>query len=316
MARTKLSRRLWIGGGIAGAAGAALAARAVYRVAPHYWKQLPSEVRREVLPPPRVPDISKWTDRGLHLAWLGHATVLMRIDGYTILTDPVLGRRAGPDLGFFQFGLKRLVAPALTVEQLPPIDLVLVSHAHMDHLDTPTLGALESKRTDIVMARATSDLVRGDRWRTLREMRWREEARVGPVSLRAIEVKHWGARVRADNWRGYTGYVIECGRWRVLFPGDTGNTPLFRELKSSRPFHVALMPIGAYNPWIFNHCNPEQAWNMIQDAGVERVVPVHHKTFHLSREPVMEPIERLRAAAGASQDRIALDGIGEELHFT
>jgi L-ascorbate metabolism protein UlaG (beta-lactamase superfamily) len=312
------SRRKWIGAaGATGAVGLGAFAAAAYRAAPHYWQRLPGEMRRPVAPAPRTPDVASWTDSGLHLAWLGHATALMRIDGYTILTDPLLGRRAGPDLRLFQIGLKRLVEPALTVDELPPIDLVLVSHAHMDHLDTPTLRALESKRTDIVMARATSDLVRGDRWRTLRELRWREEARVGPATLRAIEVKHWGARVRTDNWRGYAGFTIEIGRWRVLFAGDTGDTHLFGELKSSRPYQVALMPIGAYNPWIRNHCNPEQAWRMINEAGAELVVPVHHLTFNLSREPVAEPMERLRAAAGSSgQERIVIDGIGQELRLT
>jgi L-ascorbate metabolism protein UlaG (beta-lactamase superfamily) len=133
--------------------------------------------------------------------------------------------------------------------------------------------------------------------------------------VRAFEVKHWGARTRTDVYRGYNGYLIQAGRFRVLFGGDTAYTHLFRKLRSAKPVDLAIMPIGAYDPWIHAHCNPEQALAMANDAGAESVLPVHHRTFHLSREPYNEPIERLLQASGRAEDRIQVREIGEEFHL-
>jgi L-ascorbate metabolism protein UlaG (beta-lactamase superfamily) len=133
--------------------------------------------------------------------------------------------------------------------------------------------------------------------------------------VRAVEVNHWGARLRTDTYRGYNGYVIECGRHRVLFAGDTALTHCFRRLRSSRPYDLTIMPIGAYNPWIRYHCTPEEAWRMGNEAGSEFFLPVHHQTFALGREPLLEPIERFHGAAGREHRRIALRNIGEEFRL-
>jgi L-ascorbate metabolism protein UlaG (beta-lactamase superfamily) len=191
----------------------------------------------------------------------------------------------------------------------------LLSHAHFDHFDIPTLRRLESRGTAVVTAAKTSDLLRIDRYRTVQELAWGERAGVGPLAIRAFPVKHWGARMRSDTYRGYNGYTIDAGRYRVLFGGDTAMTTSFRLLKSSRPFDLAVMPIGAYNPWIHAHSTPEQSWQMANDAGAEFFLPVHHQTFTLSREPYMEPIERVYEAAGRNTDRIAIHQIGQEFQF-
>ena len=251
----------------------------------------------------------------MHAAWLGHTTVLLKLDGTTILTDPVLGDRVGLSFGPMTLGLKRLVAPAMRVHQLPKIDLVLLSHAHMDHFDLATLRALESRGTSVVTASRTSDLLRVGRYAKVQELGWGERARVGDVRLRAFQVNHWGARMRRDTYRGYNGYLIEAGRYRVLFGGDTAATTGFRALRSSRRIDLAIMPVGAYNPWIHYHCTPEQAWQMGNDAGAELFLPVHHQTFLLSREPFYEPIERLYGAAGREPERIAIQGIGQEMRL-
>jgi L-ascorbate metabolism protein UlaG (beta-lactamase superfamily) len=271
-----------------------------------------AEVKRPIAPAPLQPDPSQWPDRGLYAAWLGHTTVLIKADGATILTDPVFSDRVGINLGPVTLGLKRLVKPALTVQQLPKIDLIVLSHAHMDHFDLPSLHRLESRGTHVVTAVNTSDLLRVRRYRSVQELRWRERTRAGAVELQAIQVNHWGARMRTDTHRAYNGYAIECGRYRILFAGDTAATNVFREVRGSRPFDLALMPVGAYNPWIRAHCTPEQAWRMANDAGTEFVLPVHHKTFPLSREPRGEPIERLFTAAGADPHRVATHRIGQE----
>lgn len=257
----------------------------------------------------------EWGDQGLYAAWVGHATVLLKIDGATILTDPVFSRRIGINLGVATLGMKRLVAPALPLRDLPEIDLILLSHAHFDHFDVPTLRRLENAGTRVITASGTADLLRAKRYAGVTELQWGASTSAGPFNVKAIQVNHWGARMLRDNWRGYNGYTVEAGRYRVLFAGDTAATPVFRGLRTSRPFDLALMPVGAYNPWIRAHCTPEQAWQMADEAGSEFVLPIHHQTFALSQEPYLEPIERVQAAAGNHPDRVAIHQIGGEFRM-
>ncbi|MCW5982370.1 MAG: MBL fold metallo-hydrolase [Bryobacteraceae bacterium] len=307
------TRRACLGG--LGAAGMAGTATMVYRAAPRFWNQFVREWDRPILAPEERPNPAAWPDKGLHAAWLGHSTALIKADGFLIVTDPVFSDRAGIHLGPVTLGLKRLVAPAVRLGDLPKPDLILLSHAHMDHFDIPSLRKLEDNETSVVTAWATSDLLRPARYRAVDELRWGERRRVGPAEIQAFPVNHWGARVRSDTWRGYNGYLINVGRYRMLFAGDTADTHYFRDLKSSRAIDLAILPIGAYNPWIHYHCTPEQAWRMGNEAGGEFFIPVHHQTFSLSSEPVREPIERFRAAANSHASRIAIDSIGREFHL-
>jgi L-ascorbate metabolism protein UlaG (beta-lactamase superfamily) len=302
-------RTLLAGAGTAGLAGLGTMA---YRAAPSFWKQFSEELGRPILDPPERPNPRAWPDRGLFAAWIGHATVLLKIDGFTVLTDPVFSDRVGLNLiGSVTLGLKRLVAAPVGMEELPSIDLVLVSHAHMDHMDIPTLRSLEGKGTTVITATKTGDLFRPSRYKRLDELGWDERAQVGPAAIRAFQVKHWGARMRSDTYRGYNGYTIEAGAYRVVFAGDTALTGSFREVRQPKPYHLAIMPVGAYNPWIRNHCTPEQALQMANDAGAEHILPVHHQTFQLSREPLEEPLERLYTAAGQHTHRVAVERIGQ-----
>ena len=261
---------------------------------------------------PFLPNPKKWPDHGLHAAWLGHSTVLLKLDGFTILTDPLLGLRCGIRVGPVTLGLKRLVAPAISRHDLPHVDLILLSHAHFDHFDLATLRALEHSGTSVVTAKNTSDLLRVRRYKSVHELSWDEHVRVGPAALRGIQVKHWGARMHTDVQRGYNAYLIETKHHRVVFGGDTALTDTFRSVRSSRPVDLAIMPIGAYDPWIRVHCNPEQAWRMGADCGAEFLLPVHHQTFQLSREPYFEPVERFVEAAGSQPERVVVTRIGHE----
>jgi L-ascorbate metabolism protein UlaG (beta-lactamase superfamily) len=286
-----------------------------FRAGPMLWRRMAEDRKRTVEAAPRVPDFRRWSDAGVHAAWIGHSTVLLRVDGFTILTDPVFGARIGVGIGPFVIGMKRLIAPAVSLAKLPVPDLILLSHAHMDHLDRPSLRKLESQATTVITAAGTSDLLRVKRYRSVHELGWDDSCQVGPAKVRAFEVKHWGARTRTDVHRGYNGYLIEAGRHRIVFGGDTAYTDTFRKVRSSKPVDLAIMPIGAYDPWIHAHCNPEQALEMANQAGAEFVLPVHHQTFKLSSEPHREPIERLMLASGASADRIAVHEIGGEFHL-
>ena len=118
--------------------------------------------------------------------------------------------------------------------------------------------------------------------------------------------------MRTDVHRGFNGYLIETKRHRVLFGGDTAYTDSFRSVRGSKPIDLAILPIGAYNPWIHVHCSPEQAWRMGADSGADFLLPVHHQTFRLGREPYFEPVERFVAAAGSQPNRVVATRIGHE----
>lgn len=275
-----------------------------------------AELGQQILPAPHVPQPASWPDNAVTLAWLGHATVLIDLFGVRILTDPALFPRIGVDALVATIGPQRLVHAALSPDELPDIDLVLVSHAHFDHLDTPSLAAVRG-RPAAIMAPATSDLLPRRRYASVRELRWGESARLttprGDVIVRGIEVKHWGARIRRDTHRGYTGYIVEREGCRLLLGGDTADTRAFGEHRRHGPFDAAVMPIGAYNPWIHNHCTPEQAVAMADAAGARLFVPVHHRSFALGREPFDEPIERAQAVLASEHDRLAIREIGETI---
>lgn len=292
-----------------------------------FLRLLYADARRPVPAAPARPDPASWRDDRLTAAWLGHSTVLLNFHGLRILTDPVLGRRVGIQVGPTVLGMKRLVAPALRVRELPPVDLILLSHAHMDHWDTLTLGKIgwrqRRRRPLVVCPKDTADLLRRTGLgKTATELRWGERQRLefgerGSAEVLAFEVRHWGARMRRDHHRGFNGYVVRRGNAAVLFAGDTAFAPeAFRRLRPEGPFDLALMPIGAYDPWIANHCTPEQAVAMADLAGARAILPIHHQTFKLSREGLEEPIRRFEQALAGAPARIALRRIGETFSQT
>ena len=248
------------------------------------------------------------------LAWLGHSTVLLNFFGVTVLTDPVLFPRVGVRLPGITIGPKRLTAPALGFHDLPDIDLILLSHAHFDHLDLRTLSYF-TESTRVITARDTSDLLKRTRFSNITELDWNQSttltAAAGEMAIAAFPVKHWGARTQTDTHRGYNAYLIERRRRRIIFAGDTAMTDSFAALRRHGPIDVAIIGISAYNPWIQSHCTPEQAVQMANAAGARFVVPVHHQTFRLSLEPFREPIQRFEAALSQTPERIALREIGE-----
>ncbi|MEW6306829.1 MAG: MBL fold metallo-hydrolase [Verrucomicrobiota bacterium] len=311
--RRFFNRRTFLAGTVlAGAGGAWLATSSSWTA--RFLRERLAEVRRDIPPAPQKPEPSKWADNAITFAWLGHATLLINFYGVRILTDPTLFERIGVDLWVGSLGPKRLTACALKAKELPEVDLVLVSHAHFDHLDTPSLAAVRGKPV-AVMARETSDLLPRKAYSAVHELRWGEEMKIvtrrGDVRVRGIEVKHWGARVRRDTYRGYNGYILEREGKKLLFGGDTADTPLFTEYRQHGPFEAAIMPVGAYDPWIRNHCTPEQGVAMANAAGAKLFVPVHHQSFKLSNEPFDEPIERTEAALANEPERLAVREVGQ-----
>jgi len=268
---------------------------------------------RRIAPAPHHPEPGRWPDSEITGAWLGHSTVLLNFFGLWVVTDPVLASRCGLRFGPLTIGPRRRVRPALSVRQLPKIDLVLLSHAHMDHLDLWTLRRLPG-RPHAVTAAGMRDLLEGMPFSGVTELAWDESAKIqtphGAVLVTARKVAHWGARMRTDDWRGYCGFLLERNGRKIGFAGDTARTS-FKHWANGSDIDLLALPIGAYNPWVTSHCNPEEAVAMAAEARAHYVLPIHHTTFQLSAEPMEEPIARFRAALKDAPERIAATEIGE-----
>jgi L-ascorbate metabolism protein UlaG (beta-lactamase superfamily) len=287
-------------------------ARTSGRRAAYWFRQMRAEAERRMAPAAFKPVPQQWSDNDIVLAWLGHSTVLINFYGVRILTDPVLYNRVGIPAGLGTLGPKRYIAPALRVSELPPIDVLLLSHGHMDHMDLRSLRGLP-RSTQTITAALTRDIVEKAGLKQIQELRWKEAIKLstprGELTIRAFEVNHWGERWPSELARGYNGYVLSREGKNLLFAGDTARTSLFREVKGQ--FEAAIMPIGAYDPWIRSHCTPEQALEMANHAGAKFILPVHHQTFRLSDERMSEPLERLRLALDDELERLALESVGQ-----
>jgi len=235
----------------------------------------------------------------LAASWLGHASILIRHAGKTILTDPVFSHRIGVNVGVYTFGVERRL-PSIDAKALPPIDLVLLSHAHFDHLDRPTLRALANPNTIVVTAGNTTALIPKGFGRII-ELSWGKSVRLDTLTIHAVPTRHWGARTIWDRHRGHNAYLLEDSNHKVLFAGDTALSEGFRGIGGA---DLSIFGIGAYDPWIAKHASPEQVWEMNADAGGKFLMPMHHSTFELSDEPVGEPLERLLKIAGGEEHRV------------
>src|SRR3989440_6717006 len=279
------------------------------RFAGKFVRDRVEESRVPMLPAPHRPRPDEWSDERLTVAWLGHATVLINFYGTWLLTDPALRTRVGVRVGGMTLGPRRLVRPALSLRELPALDAVLVSHAHMDHCDLGTLKRLPRRPRACVQG-GNGDLVR--RFARVDELSWGESVEVKDARVESVEVNHWGARKLTDKHRGYGGFFMEKRGRALVFGGDTAYTNAFARLKRrSTRVELAILPIGAYDPYVNVHANPEQAWQMSREMGAEFILPMHHSTFRLSREPSGEPIRRMLAAAGRERRRVALTEIGQ-----
>ncbi len=258
--------------------------------------------------PPLEP--ASWPDNSLTIANLGHATLLMNFFGTRVITDPTLFSHVGMSIGsILTIGPKRFVDPPLTPARLQHIDLILITHAHMDHLDLPSLKALP-KSAVVVACEQCSSLIAPLGFSDVRELKWGETTVVNGLTIRAMGARHWGRRwPPLGETYGFDSYVLEKNGHRMLLACDSAQTDLFASLASTPP-DVAAFSIGAYDPWIYNHANPEQVWAMFQQTRARYLIPIHWGTFRLSKEPMHEPMQRLIAAAGIQQDRIVIRQIG------
>ncbi|WP_344135737.1 MBL fold metallo-hydrolase [Saccharopolyspora halophila] len=227
------------------------------------------------------------------LTWVGHATYLLRAEGATVLTDPVwsTGIPGVP---------RRMTPPGVAFDDLPPIDAVVISHDHYDHLDAPTVKRLP-RGTPVLVPAGLGGWFRRRGFTDVRELDWWESVAVGDLTFDFTPARHWSRRGPHDTCRSLWGsWVITGARHRAYFAGDTGYGPHFAEIGRRYPgIDVAMMPIGAYDPrWFMKpmHMNPEEAVRAVGDLGAERAATMHWGTFALTREPVVEPLNRVRKA--------------------
>jgi len=275
--------------------------------------------------PVTKPNPEAWKNDEVNIAWLGHSTVLLNIYGKIILTDPVLFDRFGVYFLGITFGPSRYSAPALAFDELPKPDLVLLSHAHMDHMDYQSLKNLTDKyekQLDCLTAFNTADVIEALPWKSLSEIDWWETKNINGLNIKALEVKHFGWRFPGEhdrsrgyyeNGRSFNAYVLERNGIKILFGGDTAMTNKFKE--SNEEVDVAIMPIGAYNPWKFNHCNPEEALQMAEDVKAKFFIPIHTETFRQGNEPRGEAIQRMLEAYRQCNVTLGLSKIGETFTF-
>ncbi|PXX89553.1 phospholipase [Marinobacter vulgaris] len=236
------------------------------------------------------------------LTWLGHASFLFQYRGLNVLTDPVLSDRASP---FRLVGPKRFTPPALTVADMPPIHLVLISHNHYDHLDEATVHQLHRRFGDNLCFCIPMDLRRWFEKRgihNLVELDWWQSAPLaGANKVFCLPAQHFSGRTATDtNTSLWCSWLLEMDGFRFYFGGDTGYGEVFRDIgELFAPIDLALLPIGAYDPrWFMApvHVAPEEAVRIHQDIGARQSVAMHWGTFVLTDEPMDEPPRRLRLA--------------------
>lgn len=259
------------------------------------------------------PEPHKWSDEDVTVAWLGHAAFLINFYGTRILIDPALATRIGiTPVGNHTIGPSRYVEPALTVKDLGPIDLLLLSHAHTDHFDMPTIKKVESNQTHIITAKNTSYLLEGMNFASVKELHWQESTGISGVTIKAIEGQHWGARLPWQKGMDANSLLISKNGVNIFFGADTGYTSKISEQLRDINVDLAIMGIGAYSPKSFEakHATPEQAWQMSEEMNANWVVPMHWGTFKLSQEPMDEPIARFRSASAGQTEKVAIQEIG------
>jgi L-ascorbate metabolism protein UlaG (beta-lactamase superfamily) len=232
------------------------------------------------------------------VTFIGHSSFFLQVGGENVMIDPNFAR--------WLFVLKRLRKPGVKVRDLPAVDLVLITHAHFDHLHRPSLRALvqHTKRLrgsapTAVVPEHVFDLVADLGFRDVIELNWWNSFRHRNVTITHVPSKHWGARMLRDAHRGFGGYVLRDGKHSVYHAGDTAYFSGFREIGMRLGPQLALLPIGAYNPPQFRnvHTSPADAMRAFLDLNSRWMVPMHYGTFRLSHEPMDEPLQLLERAA-------------------
>jgi L-ascorbate metabolism protein UlaG (beta-lactamase superfamily) len=266
---------------------------------------------RSTVPPRRVQG-----DEML-VTWIGHSTILIQTQGLNILTDPIWSERASP---FSSVGPKRVRAPGVRFDDLPRIDLVLVSHNHYDHLDLPTLKRLWERDRPLIVTGLGNDSIIEDEGIAARALDWGGEVRLSDrMAVRAERNHHWSSRWGTDRNRAlWSAFTVETPAGNIFFAGDTGfgDGEWVREAARHGPYRLAILPIGAYDPrdvMQANHMDPDEAVRVFETLKPAIALGVHWGTFQLTFESIDDPPRRLaaaRRARGISDGRFVTTEVG------
>ncbi len=293
----------------------------VWRKLKQLWGVVRESHRRPMTGQPITPNLVQSEQLGI--TFIGHSSFLIQIAGRNVLIDPVFATRL--------ILLRRARRPGVRIADLPPIDAVLLTHAHMDHLNIPSLRKIvrHAKRLtgvapQAIVPRGVRDLVEKLGFRSVTELEWWQSTTLEAdtpeqeVAVTMTPCKHWGARMFNDTHRHYGGYVLRGGGHSVYHSGDTAYFSGFREIGRRLQPEVALLPIGAYFPDSYRavHTSPEDALQGFFDLQTATtMIPMHFGTFPLGKEPMSEPPVRLMAAAAKAgiADRVRVLSEGETL---
>ena len=236
--------------------------------------------------------------------WMvGHATVLINFFGVTILTDPVLVMSLPIP--------RRRIVHGYTAEELPPIDYILISHAHLDHFDLRTLRMLVDKTKAVIIPKECSDLVENMPFRKTTELGWGGVLKNDELTVTSYRPEHWGKRVPWERMqRGYNCYTIERNGRTIFFGGDTAYGSHFKTIGQNHQIDIALLPISAYKTMLMgsHHMNPDEALDAFSDLKSKHCIPIHWGSFRLTLERMDEPPRLFK-------DRAEHDGISDRTHI-
>mgnify|MGYP005841111219 CR=1 FL=1 len=260
---------------------------------PQEQSALPPATVPAYQPQPLIPDLNSLNHadpRKIQLTWLGHTTFLIQVAGVNILTDPMFSERASP-LSFA--GPKRLVPPPLRPTQLPPIQAVVISHNHYDHLDQASVSAL-GPQVNFLVPLGLAAWFQRTGLPKVQELDWWQTASLGPIRYHCVPAQHFSMRRPFDaNRTLWAGWVLETPAGKIYFAGDTGYSPDFQEIgRRLGPMRLALIPIGGYMPrWFMRpmHLDPPEAVQVYRDVRAQQAIGMHWGTFKLTEEPLGEP---------------------------
>ncbi|MDQ7783754.1 MAG: MBL fold metallo-hydrolase [Desulfomonilaceae bacterium] len=267
-----------------------------------FWMDLPNPESFTFPMAKNDPSFLKSNREHATLTWIGHATVLVQMEGKNILTDPHFSDRASP---VSWIGPKRVVPPGLSLEDLPHVDIVVISHDHYDSLDTPTVRRLIERpggdRTTFYVPLGLKAWFDGLGIKRVFELDWWEGRNEDGLEIIAVPVHHWSKRgLISRNRTLWAGWVVKGQDFSFFFAGDSGYKPVFKEIgERLGPFDLSVIPIGAYEPrWFmkYHHMSPSEAVRVHLDVGSKKSVGVHWGTFPLTDEPLDEPPRELAKA--------------------
>lgn len=263
-----------------------------------------------------IPNFKAFMEDSNCVVWIGQSTVLVRMEGVTFLTDPVWSERASP---FSWYGPKRITPVPFPLDSLPPVDFVLISHDHYDHLDLATIQFLGKRGVTFFVPLGLKTWFADIGIKNVVELDWDQESTFKSFAVHCIKAQHFSGRSPWQrNTRLWCGWVVIGKEKHLYFAGDTGYFQGFSEIgQRLGPFDLVCVPIGAYQPEVIMrpvHLNPEESLQVFRELGGKNLLPIHWGTFILSDEPVDEPPRRLIEAgkkANIEQERLWIMKPGE-----